>query len=416
MYDPYAGFSKYVLSNGLEVHFVYWDRPWIGAEIVVHSGGREDPVAIPGTAHFVEHMVTENIPNRKKEDVKEFFDLCGGRYNFGITSYLSTRYKFGVPANRGTFADALYIFGSMLLGARMRNGIERERKVILQEFNQKYVPLDRLKWEMATRKSLFKGHRLETFNRPLGRPEGFLSLTEANLQGFYNTHYVPANMSLVVIGGLPTDQVLQALESSPFGMQKAGVRNLIPKPLVELPIPEERFNLVKLSDFSTFKVDQAEYVATWAFPAHTSSQARFILSQILNDILFVELREKRGLAYSMRSEYQRFQDVVEFTVRARINPEAVTYIDGLVQDCIRMVESRADLFKRRITSATQECLMCDLSGADLAEKSADDLVLHHRIIHMQELWDELHSVTHKQVVEAVAFLNAERRYTFITAP
>ncbi|KKP80963.1 MAG: hypothetical protein UR80_C0013G0008 [Parcubacteria group bacterium GW2011_GWB1_35_5] len=50
MYDPYADFVKHVLANGLEVHSVSWDRPWIGMEIVVHSGGREDPVTIPGLA------------------------------------------------------------------------------------------------------------------------------------------------------------------------------------------------------------------------------------------------------------------------------------------------------------------------------------------------------------------------------
>ena len=72
MYDPYAEFTKHVLPNELEVHSIFWDRPWIGMEIVVHSGGREDPVVMPGLAHFVEHVVNRNIPGMEYDKAKEF--------------------------------------------------------------------------------------------------------------------------------------------------------------------------------------------------------------------------------------------------------------------------------------------------------------------------------------------------------
>lgn len=417
MYDPYAGFSKTVLSNGLEVHSVFWDRPWIGMVVVVHSGGREDPITMPGLAHFVEHLVSQNIPHRELDSAKEFFEICGGLAEFGSTNYLSTQYKFAVPVDLTTFREALTIFGSMLLGAKLEKEMDRQRKVILCEFNERYPFLEQLEWNMDIRRALFKGHRLETWNRPLGRPEGFLSATEANLQNFYDQHYVPANMSLVIVGGLPTEIVIAELEKGSFGRQKIGTRNPIPAPLNQLPIPTaEQTKTVKLSDHISFKVYQTEYRATWSFPADFPRSARRVFDQMLRKILFDEIREKTGLAYSISTNCTGFHDVYEYEIKGRIRPDATPYIDELVRKCISMVPQRQDLFERKRKSCLQQCLMTDLSGSDLANNSAGDLAYNHRIISIQEIWDEFHLVTHGQMAEATALLSPERQYTFITCP
>jgi predicted Zn-dependent peptidase len=414
MYDPYAEFTKRVLANGLEVHSVFWNRPWIGMQVVVHSGGREDPVALPGLAHFVEHAVSENIPERELDEVKEFFETCGGEAEFGSTNYLSTRYGFAVPA--GLFREALTVFGSMLLEARIERGVEREREVILREFTQRYPFTEKLKWDMDIRGALFEGHRLETWNRPLGRPEGFLSVTKADLQSFYDQYYVPRNMSLVIIGGLSAEQMVRELEMSPFGTEKSGERNPIPQPFTPMSVTRERSRTVKLSDYTSFKVEQTEYKATWAFPADFPDQARRVFNRVLQEILFDEVREKRGLAYSIGTNYAGFQDVYEYEISCRVNPEATPYIDELVRHCIEMVPSRRDLFDRKLKSLKQQCLMIDLAGGGLARYSAADLASDHRIIPMQEVWDELHRVTFELMAEATSLLSFERQYTFITRP
>ncbi|HRH22516.1 MAG TPA: pitrilysin family protein [Candidatus Paceibacterota bacterium] len=416
MYDPYAEFTKHVLSNGLEVHSIFWDRPWIGVEVVVHSGGREDPIAMPGLAHFVEHAVSKNTPKFEHDNLKEFFETCGGQANFGTTEYLATRYKFGVPAETLIFRQALTFFGSMLLGARIEKHVERERKVILREFNGRYPFLEKLEWDMEIRKALFKGHRLETWNRPIGRPEGFLSTTEVDLQGFYDKHYVPANISLVIIGGLRIEEVLAELEKSPFGIRKDGIRNPIPQPFNQIKNPTEQTKTVKFSDHVNFKVDQTEYKATWAFPADFPRQAFRVFNQVLGKVLFDEAREKRGLAYSIGNSYENFHDVYEYEVKGQISPDATPYIDDLVRNCISMVPLRRDVFERKLKSCKQKCLMIDLSGSGLANNSACDLISDHRIIPMQEVWDELQKVTFEQMAKAAALLSSNRQYTFITCP
>lgn len=416
MYDPYAGFTMRTLPNALEVHSVFWDRPWIGVEIVVHSGGREDPVALPGLAHFVEHVVSQNIPEWEHDEARRFFETCGGHGGFGSTNYLSTRYRFAVPTDIGAFRKALAIFGSMLFLAKIKNHVERERKVIEREFNGRYLYHEKLEWEMGIRKALFRGHRLETWNRPLGRPEGFNSVTEADLQNYYDQHYVPANISLVTVGGLPIDDVIAELENSPLGIQKHGLRNQIPRPFNGMPIPEEREKIVRLSEHATFSINRTEYRATWAFPADFNRQARRVFSQILNMVLHEQIREQRGLAYSIGVDHTNYQDIGEYVITGQISPEATHSIDELVRTCITTASSRRDIFDRVLESCKRRCCMIDLSGSDLAGGSAGDLVSYQRIVTVQEDLDMLNLVRFEQMQEAAGFLNPRQQHTFITCP
>ena len=415
MYDPYAEFTKSVLPNGLEVHTVSWNRPWVRVEIVVHSGAREDPIDKPGLAHFVEHVVSKCVLGLSNDQIREYFETCGGQASFGTTSYTSTGYSFCIPANPTIFCEALAIFGSMILNARINDSaVETERKVITREFNEKYPFLEKMKWDTDIRNALFRGHRLETYNRPLGKPDGFQTITKLELQHFYDTHYTPANISVVIIGGFSKDEIITELEKSPFGGQKDGARNPIPSPFT--PIPTRHTRIVRLSDHVNFTVDQTTYKATWAIPIGFPLEARKVFSGVLQMILFNEIRAKHGLSYNVRTTCRDYQNVWEYEISGSVNPEATEYIDDLVQGCISMVPSRQDLFTRVLNANIQRCLMVDLSGSDLAEETAGDLASYQRIITVQEVWDGLHRVTHDQMAQAAALLSPDRGYTFITCP
>lgn len=416
MYDPFADFSKFVLTNGLEVHSMYLDRPWIGVEIVVHSGGREDPTMLPGLAHFVEHVVSKNIPGRNVEEVKTFFEICGGKVWFGSTDYYSTQYRFFIPADPTIFREALAIIGAMLLEAQIKEGIESERKIIEREFYERYPFPEKMEWDLSVRKALFAGHRLETWNRPLGRPEGFLHVTGANLQAFYDENYVPVNISMVTIGGIPNDDVVRELERSPFGIQKSGRRIPIPPPFKHISVPFEQMKIVRFSDHVSFKVGRTEYSATWAFPADYSRQTLVIFSQMLRKILFDEIRQKRSLAYDIDVSYRDFQDVYEYEVSGRIVPEATSYIGELVRNCILSVPKNRELFDQERNSSLQKCSMIDFSGLGLANCAAEEIASGHRIILMEDVWNDLQKVTFEQMAEVALLLSPYRQYTFIVRP
>ncbi len=171
-----------------------------------------------------------------------------------------------------------------------------------------------------------------------------------------------------------------------------------------------------MSDHISFKLDHVGYEATWSLPADFPRQARRVFDQILEKILFQELREKRQLVYSIRTNYQDFQDVYEYTVNGQIDPKAASYIGELVNGCISVAASRLDMFQRVLTSCRQKCLMSDLSGRDLVAEIADDLACGQQIITLQEVLEGLNRVKFEQMAEMACFLCPERQYTFMVCP
>ncbi|HXK38207.1 MAG TPA: pitrilysin family protein [Candidatus Paceibacterota bacterium] len=416
MYDPYAEFTKHTLWNGLEVHHVFWDRPWVKLEAVVHAGSREDVHGKAGLAHFVEHLVSQNVPGHSCDSMIRFFDSCGGGAKLGSTGYYSTRYGFEVAANADSLQCALNMFGAMLTGATLSQHIERERSVIEREYNERYPYKEMLEWDLGTRAALYSGHRLGTWCRPLGRPEEFLAITESDLQAYYDKYYVPENMSLAVVGGVASLDLISALKRSPFAVSKDGVRNRIPHPFTPQAPSGERTKVVRVSEYTNLSVDQASYKAAWAFPADFPWHARKVFNTMLRAILFEEVRENLGCSYNFSPGTANFQDLYEYTISGKVSPDAIDSIDSLVQACIEKVPKQHDLFLRKFNALKQGCLMTDLSGQALVESAAEDLAADQRISSLQEFLDELNKVTFSQMAEVAEFLCEERKYTFITRP
>ncbi len=416
MYDPVAELKHHTLANELSVHHVYWDRPWVKLEAVVHVGSREDTQGKSGLAHYLEHLVSDNSPGHSVASMKRIFESCGGSVHLGSTSYFGTRYGFAVSADKPMLRKSLNAFGGMLIKGKLKRGIDRELQVVEREFNKTYPFRERLDWKLLCRKSLHAGHRLEQWGCPLGTPAQFKTITEEDLQGFYDKYYVPANISLVVVGGIGEQALISALEKSPFAAVKVGVRNRTPAPLIEIPAPcEQRFE-VRLSDYMKVKLDHAEYEMLWAIPSNFPWHARAVFTDMLRMILFKELREKRTLSYSTSTKTRSFQDVLEFSISGMVPPSAVSSIEKLVSDCITMVAGDRKLFERKLNARIKSCAMTDTSGGALADNAASDLSLMQRIETGQETLEGFKKVTFAQMEEVARLLSPERRFTFLTLP
>lgn len=417
MYDPYAAFKRFTLQNGLTVYHQYWERPWIAAKVVIHAGGREDPLALPGLAHFVEHCVSENIQGYRRIDAEDFMKDMGGRSMFGSTSYLATQYGFSLPAKVKWTKEAFSIFGNMLLNAKITRRIEKERSIIQQEFHQRYPNLIMLEWDQARFQSLFPGHRLETWNRPIGRPEGFLRVNRTDLQAFYDRFYVPANMSLVILGGMDWTRCYKMLQESPFGAMKPGVRNPVAKAMKEpLPIGENRTIDVSASSFTSLRPSQTGYEANWSLPGDLPDAALVIASEMLDRILAERVREQLGASYNFSSHFSQYQDVSLFFIDGRFDPKLTPRIDKLVRSCIKSCVRNEVTFERLKSRICQRLLMTDLSGQGLVNRTSDDLEELQRIETLSETLRLRRRVTFNDVKRVFELLSEDRQYTFILRP
>ena len=420
MWDPYAEFKSVTLPNGLKVYAAHWPgRPWEAMGFLVHSGAEQDPAGLEGLAHFVEHLVSENM-DVKRNDASSFFRGCGGMVDFGSTDYPSTEYHFFVPKNKEVVAKALSIFGSMLLSAKIEKSIERERQVVIREFNQRYPVRFKFDLEMQERKALYAGYWLERFARPLGNPESIGRITQNDLQSYYDTHYTPANTSIVGVGGMKLLELVKLLSKSPFAINKKGARAPIPSSVTDFALLPENRHVLEMSEYvntATTLIEVGAYRSVTKIPGDVNVFAIILLIKIFNRILDEEVRDQRAWAYSIDSSYRSFRHFYQFSINCNaLAIKALDEIEEVVETCIASIGNREDLFEQAKGQALARNFVVDESGKDICDNALDDLARYQRIVPLAEDAKNIERVTMTDIRNLLKWLQPERRWTLITKP
>lgn len=416
MFDPYAGFQSCVLENGLTVYASQWEgRPWEHVGFVVHSGAFSDPVGLEGVAHFVEHLVSKNA-DLPFEELKEFFGRYGGGAKFGSTGYPKTSYSFFVPIQPDVLAQAFSLFGSMLIRANLENCVERERNVVKAEITKKYPTEFLLDIAQRERRMLYHDCWLGRVVRSFGFLESVDRITVADLQAYYDQHYVPTNISVVAVGGLSLDEVIRIISESPFGMQKVGQRNPPIVSLSELALPLENRYEVDLSEHLKTVAKNGIYSSVARIPMSISPAALSLASMVLDKLLRRELREKRAWTYHASSSWINYRCCYQFNIACEaFDISALNEIEAVMNDCIVAIDNN-ELVEEMRTRKLAKFLMMDVSGDDVCDDAMDDVGRFDKIVSVKEMMASYQSVTMEDVREILSYLRPERRWTAISHP
>lgn len=420
MRDPYSEFETIVLPNGLTVHVAHWPGvAWQYAGFMVHSGCSSDPVGKEGVAHFTEHLVSGNIGISFGEIMK-FFEAVGGGASLGTTGYFYTHYSFKGLANARFLAQAFSIFGSMLLTAKLENFFEHERRVIQGEFQKKNSVPHEFEITKLWRKVMYEGHWAERFPAgPLGVPSTIARITQEDAQFYYDQNYTPSNISVVCLGGMKLKEIVSLLVESPFGVVKDGVRRKISVPLRDVRAPSLLHHTIEMSKNLTSETRMivGEYESTAKIPGIVSSYTLEFFSQLLNRILFEEVREKRSWAYSIGTSGFNFHEFSSCSIECKgLALEGLDEIEGVVEKCVESVPLREDLFSQEKTSREASRLMRDFNGSSVFNSAFKDLADKQRIVTLAEYDGGFDAVTIDDVREVVPWILRPQRFTILTRP
>lgn len=418
MWDPYAEFESAVLPNGLSVYAAHWpNRPWQAMGFLIHSGAMHDHVGLEGTAHFVEHMVSRNV-SMPRIKINQHFENRGGSAGFGETSYFGTEFKFFVPID-GSLESDFSIFGQMLMSARLEKELENQRFVIAEEFKEKFgfKPIHDVL--MRERRMVFAGEFISNSISSLGSLDSIGAITQEDLQLFYDKHYVPANMSIVGVGGLALSDILAILEKSPFSADKAGRRSLISEPSYASPYPAENRYVNELSRFmerdSLPKTGAYRSVAK--IPGSVNNQTVRIVRDMLGNLLYEELRERLSWTYGIGTSFANFGGFYAFYIGCdSFNLDVIDKIEGVIENLISLAYDNVELFSRMKEKALAKVLLNDLSGKKVRNGAMNDLSLFRRILTAEEFSRWIEDVTIDDVNECLRWLRPERRWTCISCP
>jgi predicted Zn-dependent peptidase len=303
-------YQKSTLSNGTRVIFVpSHDTQACTVLALFEVGSRYESDKLAGASHYVEHMMFKGTKRRPNTmDISRDLDSVGADYN-AFTGKDYTGYYIKLNAERTSLAiDMLH---DMLFASTYRaDECKREREVIKEEINM-YEDNPLMHAEELLEELVYLG----ALARPIAGTHATMDgIGREALMRYRDEYYAPSRMVLSVAGKIG-DGVLSQLEET-FGRvrePKKKARHFTPSPL--------RSGGPRL----TLKYKETEQVQfTLGFPGHPYGHPKLAALSVLSIILgggmssrlFTEVRERRGLAYSVRAGLSPYQDVGNFAIQA----------------------------------------------------------------------------------------------------
>ena len=295
------------LPNGLRVVTETMpDARSIAVGCWVAVGNRDEPENMAGASHFCEHLLFKGTRSRSARDIAEAVDATGGDMN-AFTTKEYTAFYLRVPATDR--ALALDILCDVVAAPALRPAdVESERDVILEELHlQLDEPDDLVHTELAS--AMFPGHSLGW--EILGTEETITSMGADAIRSFHEHWYRPANLVVAAAGPIEHHQIVDAVAAL-FGHTDGGQA---PERVAPLTAPV-------LHRVVPRKVESVHVALGWlAFGHHDPERhALAVLNQILgagmSSRLFQEVREERGLAYSVFSSVATYEDAGVLSIYA----------------------------------------------------------------------------------------------------
>jgi predicted Zn-dependent peptidase len=380
------------LDNGLRVvsiNLPHVESASVGAFINV--GSRNETPELNGISHFLEHMAFKGTTTRSADDVASELEYLGADIN-AFTSKDRTAYHVtGLRENIPVFVE---LIADVLKNSTFPpDELERERKVIQQEI---------AKYKDEYQSCAYELHDTILYgNQQLGRPiigttENVDSFTRDDLIAYMSEHYTGVNMIVGVVGNLDHDHVLE-LVSNHFSSFERGVLNFSEAPAYEGGYNDQFFDIEQSHVLLTFPA------ADSIDPLHYAEAiASTVLSDGMSSPLFSEVREKRGLVYSIHSFTDMLDNTGTFYIYAATTPDNFEQLFPVVIEELRKLtvsvntkdlERAKNQLRVRLTRRQER-------GFGLLSSTIENLFTYGRTPTLTETLDKIAAVTEDDVKAA----------------
>ncbi len=367
---------------------------WVGA------GGRNETKAQNGIAHFLEHMAFKGTDRRSALQIAEAIEDVGGYINAytsrEVTAYYARVLRADVPL-------ALDVIADILRNPTFEDAeIEVERGVILSEIGQALDTPDDVIFDWLQERAYP--------DQPLGRTilgpaERIRAFDRKDLASFVAQHYGAGQMILSAAGAIDHDAIV-ALAETLFGDMPAHVQHDAKAAAFHggevrqvKPLEQAHFALA---------FESPDYRSPDAFAAQIYATA---LGGGMSSRLFQEVREKRGLVYSVYSFHSSYSDDGQFGIYAGTGPDKLPELIPVVCDEVMKIgstitEQELDRAKAQLRSSV---LMARESMMNRANQHAKGLLLRGKIRSPEEIIKSINAVE-------ISSLEKVAKQVFTSAP
>jgi len=374
------------LSNGLTVATeTIPSIETVALGVWVKSGARNERDEEHGIAHLLEHMAFKGTGQRSAWDIASQIEDVGGEIN-AATSVETTAFFARVLAD--DIPLAVDILSDILTDSRFDpNELEREQHVILQEIGAAYDTPDDIVFDRFTETAF----RHQTIGRSiLGTPETVKSFTSAQLRSYMDRQYGADRMVVVATGAVRHDEFVRQVENR-LGGFRSKAESVLPQyaNYVGGDYREDR-GLMDAQILLGFE-GRAYHVRDF----YASQLLSMVLGGGMSSRLFQEVREKRGLCYSVYAFHWGFSDTGVFGVHAATGKDDIARLVPVILD--ELQRAGENILPEELNRARAQyragLLMSQESAASRASQIARQLMLYGRPIPTEELVERLSAIT-----------------------
>ena len=409
--DHGAIMRRSVLPGGVRVltqHIPGMRSASVGAWVGV--GSRDEAPEHAGSTHFLEHLLFKGTPTRSALDIAEAFDRVGGESNAATAKEYTCYYARVIDTD---LHMAVSVILSMVTSATIDpSDFELERGVILEELAMS----DDDPGDVAHERFSGAVHGTHPLGRPIGgTPEIIKSVTRPAVWEHYQKHYVPQGLVITAAGGVDHDELCAwVLESLGAGGWKLGA-DAVPlqrrdQSLIVATHIQPHVDIVRDSE-QTHIVMGTEGLRYLDDRRHEMSVLSTILGSGMSSRLFQEVRERRGLAYTVYSFAQAHAETGSFGMYAGCSPAKADEVAALLgRELERMAE---DVAQSEIDGAIGQ--ICGSTVLRLEDSYSRMSRLGKAELHFGQLWsigealDLVREVTAERVMSLAADLASRPR-------
>jgi len=364
-------YKKTTLDNGIRVLTDESPSRTVATGIWITAGARDEAGTEAGCAHFCEHMMFKGTPTRTAKDIARELDRLGGASN-AFTSKETTCLHGTVLDEQ--LADFFALSADLFLRSTFPEAeVRREAGVILQEIGMVEDSPEELIHDLFAA-TAWSGHPLA--NPVLGAPRSVGAMTRERLRGFVSRHYRPDNLVIAAAGHVKhedfirlVERHLPAAELPPPGAPEKGASPLFRPGRIRLAVKDTEQSHVLLGVQGPAATDSERYAAILL---------NIILGGNMSSRLFQEIREKRGLAYSIYSFADFYRDAGAMGVYAAVAPENVPplldVVKGILDDLAANGVGPTELARAREAARASMYLAAEGMEAKVNRLAANEML------------------------------------------
>ena len=369
-------FLRKTLSNGMAVIMEQRDLPIVSLSISNKFGAAFEPSEIKGIAHLIEHLLFTGTKTRSHEDISREIEKKGGLLN-AFTSHEVTSYWFKLPAEH--LFSGLDILVDMLKNPVFNaEKFEKEKRVILEEIKM---------YHDDPHRNVFEQIEKNLYDKPfgelvIGSKETVSALKRDIVFEFFKKNYSPENYIVTIVGSADFKKVCEYLENQFKKENKSPPEIKIKK--INKETTEERPG-----------IDQAHFIFAVHAPLKSSPEFPALevldayLANGMSSRLFLEIREKRGLAYSVSSSISAEKNYSNYTIYTGTTKPSIPEIKKIILEEFKKIENMTEkdlqeakqrvIGLQKVSSEESVSVMSELLFSELSGKAEDYYAQENKI-------------------------------------